>query len=141
MSSDQHNSTMAKAMCLIFSLFDVASAREVPFDILQYMQYILYGLTSVLLCVPFTAKVSIRWLHVPLCNGKISSYWLLWLHSCFSNTSRSVLVVMSWTQLATKCNGYFAFQTIIDTSVKIIFKNVKNRNRDWWKKQRNKGEI
>ena len=34
-------------------LFDIASAREVPFGILQYVQCILCGLTSVLLCVPF----------------------------------------------------------------------------------------
>ena len=40
-------------MGLIFSLFDVASARQVPFGILQYVQCILHGLTSVLLCVPF----------------------------------------------------------------------------------------
>ena len=43
----------AKAMGLIFSLFYVASAREVPFDIPQYVQCILHGLTNVLLCVPF----------------------------------------------------------------------------------------
>ena len=36
-------------MGLIFSLFDVASAA---FGIPQYVQYILHGLTSVLLCVP-----------------------------------------------------------------------------------------
>ena len=46
MPSDQLNSLMAKATSLIFSLFDVASASQVPFGILQ-------GLTSVLLCVPF----------------------------------------------------------------------------------------
>ena len=28
-------------------------ARDVPFGISQYMQYLLHGLTSVLLCVPF----------------------------------------------------------------------------------------
>ena len=38
---------------MIFALFDVASAREVPFGTPQYVQYILQGLTSVLLCVPF----------------------------------------------------------------------------------------
>jgi len=53
MPSDLHNSTMAKAMGLIFSLFDVASAQEVPFAILLYMQCILHGLTMALLCVPF----------------------------------------------------------------------------------------
>ena len=52
MPSDKHNSIMAKAMGLIFSLFDVALAQEVPFGIPQYVQCILHGLTSVLLCVP-----------------------------------------------------------------------------------------
>jgi len=33
MPSDQRKSTMAKAMHLSFSLFDVASAQEVPFGI------------------------------------------------------------------------------------------------------------
>jgi len=32
---------MAKGMDLIFSLFDIASTRKVPLDILQYLQYIL----------------------------------------------------------------------------------------------------
>ena len=36
-----------------FSLLDAASAQKVPFGIPQYVQCILYGLTSVLLCVPF----------------------------------------------------------------------------------------
>jgi len=40
-------------MGLIFSLFDVTSAQEVPFGIPLYVQYILQGLTSVLLRVPF----------------------------------------------------------------------------------------
>ena len=53
MPSDKRNSTTAKATGLIFSLLNVTSAREVPFGILQYAQYILHGLTSVLLCVPF----------------------------------------------------------------------------------------
>ena len=44
---------MAKAMGLMFSLFNVASARHVPFGIPLYVQCILHGLTSVLLCVPF----------------------------------------------------------------------------------------
>ena len=42
---------MAKATGLIFSLFNVASAQQVPFGIPQYVQCILHGLTSVLLCV------------------------------------------------------------------------------------------
>ena len=53
MPSDLHNSVTAKATGLIFSLFDIASAREVPFGTLQYVQCILQGLTSILLCVPF----------------------------------------------------------------------------------------
>ena len=53
MASDKRNSMMAKAMGLIFSLFDVTSAQQVPFGIPQYVQCILHGLTSVLLCVPF----------------------------------------------------------------------------------------
>ena len=53
MPSDKRNSTMAKAMGLIFSLFDVALPRQVPFGIPQYVQCILHGFTSVLLCVPF----------------------------------------------------------------------------------------
>ena len=48
-----HNLITAKAMGLIFSLFDIALAREVSFGIPQYMQCISQGLTSVLLCVPF----------------------------------------------------------------------------------------
>jgi len=53
MPSDKRNSIMAEATDLIFSLFDVASAQEVPFGALQYVQCILQGLTSVLLCVLF----------------------------------------------------------------------------------------
>ena len=53
MPSDKLKSITAMAMGLIFSLFDVASARQVLFGIPQYIQCILHGLTSVLLCVPF----------------------------------------------------------------------------------------
>ena len=54
MPSDKHNSIAAKDTGLIFSLFDVASAQQVSFDALQYMyvQSMLHGLTSVLLCIP-----------------------------------------------------------------------------------------
>jgi len=51
--SDLHNLTMAKAMGLIFSLFDIASAQEMPFVMSLYIQCILHGLTRVILCVPF----------------------------------------------------------------------------------------
>jgi len=53
MPSDSRTSTMANATGLIFSLFDVASAREVPFAIPLYIQCILHGLSTALLCVPF----------------------------------------------------------------------------------------
>jgi len=59
MPSDLRNSTMAKATGLIFLLFNVASAREVPFAMPLYMQCILHGLTMgpIHLCSP--RKVSI----------------------------------------------------------------------------------
>ena len=53
MPSDKCDSITAKAMGLIVSLFDIASAQQMPFGIPQYVQRILHGLTSVLLCVPF----------------------------------------------------------------------------------------
>ena len=53
MPSDKRNLITGKGTGLIFSMFNVASVQEVPFDILQYVQCILHGLTSVLLCVPF----------------------------------------------------------------------------------------
>ena len=56
MPSDQRNLIMAKASGLIFSLFNVILAQEVPFGIPQYMQCILQGFTSVLLCVPFISS-------------------------------------------------------------------------------------
>ena len=57
MPSDKRNSITAKATALIFSLFDVASAREVPFGIPKYVQCILHRLTSVLLCVPYSVDL------------------------------------------------------------------------------------
>ena len=51
MPSDQGNSITAKATGLNFSLIDLTSAQEVPFDILQYVQCILQGLiSSIYLC-------------------------------------------------------------------------------------------
>ena len=47
---------MAKATNLIFSLFNVATAQEVPFGITQYVQCILQGLTSVLHSSLLTVK-------------------------------------------------------------------------------------
>ena len=53
--SGKCNLITAKAMGMIFSLFDVASSRDVPFGILQYIQCTHHGLTFVLL-----SEVSIR---------------------------------------------------------------------------------
>ena len=44
---------MAKPTGLIFSLFDVASVGHIPFGIPHYVQCILCGLSSILLCIPF----------------------------------------------------------------------------------------
>ena len=60
MPSDKHNLITAKATGLIFSLFDVALARQVPFDIPQYVQCILHGLTNVLLCVPHLSLLTAK---------------------------------------------------------------------------------
>ena len=56
MPSEKHNLIPAKATGLIFSLFNIASAQEVPFGIPQYIQCILHGLTSVLHSSFLTAK-------------------------------------------------------------------------------------
>jgi len=56
MPLDQRNSITAKATGLIFSLFEIASAREVPFGIPQYVQCILQGLTIVLHSSSLTVK-------------------------------------------------------------------------------------
>jgi len=53
MPSDLRNSTMAKVMGLIFLLFEVTSAREVPFAIPLYIQCVFHRLSMALLCVPF----------------------------------------------------------------------------------------
>ena len=53
MPSGKRNSITAKAMGLIFSLFDVASSQDMPFGIPKYVQCTHHGLTFVLLCVPF----------------------------------------------------------------------------------------
>ena len=60
MPSDKRNSITAKARGLIFSLFNIVSVQEVPFDIPQYVQCVLHGLTSVLHCVPFIFAESKR---------------------------------------------------------------------------------
>jgi len=45
MPSDSCNSTMAKAMDFIFSLFDVASAQEVPFAMPLYIRTMHFSWT------------------------------------------------------------------------------------------------
>ena len=60
MPSGKRNSIMAETMGVIFSLFDVALSRDVPFGIPQYVQCTHHGLTFVLLCVPFLFAVSQR---------------------------------------------------------------------------------
>ena len=53
MHSGKRSSITAKAIGVIFSLFDVVPSRDVPFVIPQYVKCMHHGLTSVLLCVPF----------------------------------------------------------------------------------------
>ena len=53
MPSDKCNLITTNATGLIFSLFDITLARQVPFGTLQYVQCIFHGLTSILLCAPF----------------------------------------------------------------------------------------
>ena len=53
MPSGKCNLITAKAMGLIFSLFNVTSSRDVPFGIPQYVQCTHHGLTFVFFCVPF----------------------------------------------------------------------------------------
>jgi len=52
MPSDSRNSTTG----LIFSLFDIASAREVPFAIPLYIQCLLQGLSTAIPFIFFTTK-------------------------------------------------------------------------------------
>jgi len=52
------NQTITKAMSLIFSLCNIASAQEVPFGIPKYIQCILHGLINALLYVPFIFAAS-----------------------------------------------------------------------------------
>jgi len=71
---DKSNSTMARDVGLIFSLFDVVASQEVPFAIPLYMQCILHGLTNpsfVSHSSLLTTKVSICGRHVmaSICNG------------------------------------------------------------------------
>ena len=54
MQSD-YNLKTAKDIGLIFSLLDVTSVWEVSFS---YVQNMLHGLTSVILCVPFISADS-----------------------------------------------------------------------------------
>ena len=96
MPSGKCNSITTKATGLIFSLFDVALARQVPFGIPQYVQCIIHGLTSVLLCVPFIFADSEK------CRFGDSMLWLSFV-----------------MEIVRICHsGYFdirgAFQTVLD---------------------------
>jgi len=53
-SSDKHNSKMAKTLGLIFSLFDVISAWQVPLAYHStYVHCTFHGLTDAFFCVSF----------------------------------------------------------------------------------------
>ena len=96
MPSGKRNLITAKATGLIYSLFDVALARKVPFGILQYVECILHGLTSVLLCVPFIFADSEK------CQFGDNTRWLPFI-----------------TEIVCICHsGYFdsrgTFQTVLD---------------------------
>jgi len=108
MPSDHHDSTVAKATCLILSLFDVASAWEVPFGILQYIQYILHGLTSALLCVPADNKSVNAVVHM-----MASSSWKLHTGYFDYTVVFQILLDLYWLIMSWQWS-YFSFQTIID---------------------------
>jgi len=93
MPSDQHNSIMAMATGLIFSLFDVASAREVSFGIPQCVQCILQGLTNVLLCVPFIFADSERHRVSNVKNRHLQNN-LLTAFICWTNSHLNTAAVM-----------------------------------------------
>ena len=54
------NLITAKAMGLIFSLFDITLSQDVPFYQPQYVQCMHHGLSFVLLSVPFVVADSPR---------------------------------------------------------------------------------
>ena len=61
MPSDKRNSIMAIATGLIFSLFNVASSRDVPFRQPQQLQCSHHGFTKIYLCSPFLSPLARRW--------------------------------------------------------------------------------
>ena len=76
--SDKRNLITIKATGLNFSLFNIDTAQEVPFGMPQYVQYILYALTTVLFCVySFLLTVkSVDWWYtwwLPLHNKQYAS--------------------------------------------------------------------
>ena len=86
----------AKAMGVVFSLFDVTSAWEVPLGIQQYVQCILQGLSSsVLLCVPLIFADSGFFLALEMEIVYILHSSCIWLQRYFWNSSWFVLL----------CNG------------------------------------
>jgi len=83
----------------------------VPFGIPQYVQYILYGLTTVLLCVPFIfndSKVLIWWWHVLASFCYRSSDCLKWLLKELFEQLLIHIAGRKWQK--TKHYGYFLFR-------------------------------
>jgi len=74
MPLDKHNSMAANTTSLIFSLLDIGSGQDVPFGTPQYIQCILHGLTSVLLCVPFIIADSKKAVVLPPSHIFLSGY-------------------------------------------------------------------
>jgi len=73
MPSDQCNSTMAKAMCLIFSLFDVALAWEVAAVCTMHPSFVFYS--SLLTAKKCRFNSCMWWL--PFRNSIFSLYFIL----------------------------------------------------------------
>jgi len=85
---------MAKNTALIFLLFDVASAWEVPFGVLLFIQCILHGLTS--------ALHSSSLLTIKSVNFVVHTWWLLFVME----------IVCNFHSGCFDCRG--SFQTVVD---------------------------
>ena len=70
MLSDKCNLITAKAMGLVFSLFDMASTDHMAFGIPQYVQCILHGLNSVLPFVSHSSLLTAKGVNLAVaCDG------------------------------------------------------------------------
>ena len=90
-----------------------------PFGIQQYIQYILHGLTSVLLCVPFIFADSESVDLAIACDGFsfVMEIVCIFHSGCrgdFQTVFNLYCCVMGRIQPTTKHNGYFTFQMTID---------------------------